>query len=73
MIKYNCAFLVMNKIIIILIVKNLRLFEKMIAFFRLLIEKKYKFMYNITQTKKLRDYFMIQNIKSLILQILIFL
>ena len=39
--------------------KNLRLFEKMIAFFRLLIEKKYKFMYNITQTKKLRDYFMI--------------
>ena len=48
MIKYNCAFLVINKIIIILIVKNLRLFEKMIAFFRLLIEKKYKFMYNIT-------------------------
>ena len=42
MIKYNCAFLVINKIIIILIVKNLRLFEKMIAFFRLLIEKKYK-------------------------------
>ena len=48
MINYNCAFLVINKIIIILIVKNLRLFEKMIAFFRLLIEKKYKFMYNIT-------------------------
>ena len=48
MIKYNCAFLVINKIIIILIVKNLRLFEKMRAFFRLLIEKKYKFMYNIT-------------------------
>lgn len=33
---------------IVLIMKNLRLFEKMIAFFRLLIEKKYKFMYNIT-------------------------
>ncbi len=48
MIKYDCAFLLLIKIMIVLIMKNLRLFEKMIAFFRLLIEKKYKFMYNIT-------------------------
>lgn len=41
-------FLLLIKIMIVLIMKNLRLFEKMIPFFRLLIEKKYKFMYNIT-------------------------